>query len=311
MSMRVGARIACTSAAVLVAALAPGATASAGSISSGPLTLTLADSPFFVKGVQEALIDYCGAADGWQLFQGGVVRQAMSATSPYGIASWDVAESYGYSEPGPWTHYAQSTRPVIQYDRDNYNADCGGGVHNNRGVIVRVTDNQRNVAVLEELARFHFTRWDNTTAGDRLFGSFSFGTAWAPYSCAACDNGSTIYTKTTGAAAVYQLGATWTDYGATAGHLGLVMTRGPGHGAVRIYLDGLYKATVDTYSSTWKYRNYVYDLGIGTAGTHTVRLVNVGTTGRPRIDVQGMALIVGLTRVPICDPDTGTCTGGG
>lgn len=42
------------------------------------------------------------------------VQQGLSATSPYGIASWDVAPSYTYSEPGSWTHYAQSAPPVIK-----------------------------------------------------------------------------------------------------------------------------------------------------------------------------------------------------
>ena len=284
--------------------------ASAGSISSGALTLTMEDSPFFVKGAQETLTNICG--EGWQPYEGGLVRQQLSATSPYGIASWDVGSNYNYSGPGPWTHYAQSTRPVIIYPRDNYDDSCGGGVHNGQGVIVRVTDKHGNVAELAEMASMYFVRWDSTAAdGNVILGTFGFGSAWAANNqCALCDNGSTIYTKKPGASAVFTLSSDWTNLGPGGGptptraHLGLVMTEGPGHGAVKVYLDGVFKATIDTYSKTWKYRTYVYDFAVPTAGAHTVKLVNVGTKGRPRIDVQGMGIIEGGTYVPSCDFDT-------
>ena len=290
--------------------LLPGGSASAGSVNSGPLTLTIKDSPFFVKGTQETLFDYCGTGGGFQIYEGGVVQQAVSATSPYGIASWDVATSYSYDFPSQWTHYAQSAPPLLRYNRDNYDDGCGGGVHNGQGFIVRVTDRHGNVAELEEMASIHFLRWDNTT-GEWPFtsgsASFSFGTAWAANNpCAQCDNGSTVYTTKVGASAVYTLNSSWSNYYTSpfASHLGLAMTKGPGHGAVKLYLDGALKATVNTYSATWRYRNYVYDFGPLTAGAHTVKLVNVGTSGRPRIDVQGMGLIVGSTYAPSCDPDT-------
>jgi hypothetical protein len=294
-------------AAVGFAVLAPATSASAGSVGSGPLTLTVKDSPFVVKGTQESLSDfYCGP--GGEIIQGATVRQAVSASSPYGIASWDVAPNYDYDYPGPWTHYAQSAAPKIQYAKDNYSDDCGGGIHNGRGVFVRVTDTHGNVAELAELESLYFLRWDNTTAaydGSTSNSSFSFGTAWSAYNpCAQCDNGSTIYSTKAGASALYTLNSTWSNHGGIGAHLGLAMTKGPGHGAVKLYLDGVLKATVDTYSATWKYRNYVYDFGPLTIGAHTVKLVNVGTVGRPRIDVQGMALVVGYTYVPTCDPDS-------
>lgn len=307
--MRVRFRIFLAAGAVVGLAL-PATTASAGSISSGPLTLTIKDSPFIVKGIQETLLDYCGSGGGaFGVYEGGLVQQALSATSTYGIASWDIAPAYVYDLPGSWTHYAQSAPPLIQYARDNYDDSCGGGVHNGQGVIVRVTDKKGNVAELEEMAHFDFTRWDNTSAAYNFglsSGAFSFGAAWAAYNpCAQCDNNSTIYATRVGASAVFTLNSTWSSWdNALGGHLGLVMTKGPGHGAVKLYLDGALKATIDTYSSAYQYRNYVYDFGPLTPGAHTVKLVNVGTKGRPRIDVQGMALAAGSTYVPTCDPDT-------
>ena len=297
-------------AVVAVAALAgvlllPGGTASAGNVTSGPLTLTVKDSPFFVKGVQEGLFDYCGIPS--HVYEGATLQQAVSASSPFGIKSWDLATSFSYSEPDAWVHYAQSAPPLIRYAKDNYNDDCGGGVHNGQGVIVRVTDNNGNVAMLEEMERFYLQRWDNTNVDNSFPGSWSFGAAWAANSpCAQCDNGSTSYATKAGASAVFTLTSDWALNASTAvaAHLGLVMTKGPGHGRVKLYLDGVLKATIDTKAATYMYRQYVYDFGPFTAGAHTVKLVNVGTKGRPRIDVQGMGLVIGSTDVPLCTPDS-------
>ena len=288
-------------AGAMLALLLPATVASAGSIGSGPLTLTVKDSPFFIKGSQEGLYSYCNGPL-FQVIETGNVRLGVSATSPYGIASWDVSEPPVVTSPPPWTHYAQSAPPVLSHQLDNFTDDCGGQGYPPNGWIIRVTDKHGNVAELEEDSRFSFGRWDNSAPGSNgPAGQFSYSAGWSVNSpCAQCDNGSTVYTTKVGASATFTLGGG----GWTAAHLGLVMTKGPGHGAVKLYLDGVLKATVNTYSATWKYRNYVYDFGPLTAKAHTVKLVNVATAGRPRIDVQGMALVVGTTQVPPCDPDT-------
>ena len=147
----------------------------------------------------------------------------------------------------------------------------------------------KSVAELEEMERFYLQRWDNTNVDNSFPGSWSFGAAWAANnSCAQCDNNSTAYATKAGASAVFTLTSAWSANGnppPVAAHLGLVMTKGPGHGAVRLYLDGLLKATIDTKAATNRYRQYVYDFGPLAPGAHTVKLVNVGTSGRPRIDV--------------------------
>lgn len=297
------------SAAVLL--LVPATAASAGSISSGPLTLTVQDAPFFVKGTQVTVSDWCG------ITESSVVRQGASASSVNGIASWDVLTyDYADGETRPLRHYAQSAPPKIQYSADNYNDDCGGGYggeSNVRHTVVRVTDKKGNVALLGEEMRMFFSRWDNSEpfGGYVVPGAFSFGTGWARSACAQCDSGATMNTSKAGASATFTLNRSWAPYTrlsgwATAGHLGLVMTKGPGHGKVKLYFDGKLKATIDTNATTWKYRTYVYDFGPFTPGAHTVKIVNVGTAGRPRIDVQGIGLTAGGTYPPECDP-SGYC----
>src|SRR5262249_32890544 len=155
------------------------------------------DSPFFVKGSPEGLYAYnCGSGIGTEWIETGKVRLGVSATSPYGIASWDVSEPSGVDFPPPWTHYAQSAPPVLSHFLDNFPADGGGQAYPPQGWIVRVPDKHGNVAPLEEDSAFWFGRWDNTAPGTATpAGSFSYGTGWSVNSgCAKCDNGSTVYT---------------------------------------------------------------------------------------------------------------------
>ncbi|HET7829774.1 MAG TPA: hypothetical protein VFL03_09440, partial [Candidatus Limnocylindrales bacterium] len=61
--------------------------------------------------------------------------------------------------------------------------------------------------------------------------------------------------------------------------------------AVRIYLDGVLQATVDTYRSTAEYRSVIWQRSFSSVVTKRVRVVVVGTAGRPRFDIDAFAVI--------------------
>lgn len=67
-------------------------------------------------------------------------------------------------------------------------------------------------------------------------------------------------------------------------------TMGPGRGAARVYLDGLHVATVDLLSSTTRYRQLVFARAVS-EGSHTLRVVVYGSSGRPRVDVDGFLVL--------------------
>jgi hypothetical protein len=71
----------------------------------------------------------------------------------------------------------------------------------------------------------------------------------------------------------------------------LVMTKGPGRGKAKVYVNGAYTATIDLASSTTKYRVVVWQKTWSTVGTRTVKIVNLATSGRPRIDLDALALL--------------------
>lgn len=79
-------------------------------------------------------------------------------------------------------------------------------------------------------------------------------------------------------------------YKATGNRFALMAFKGTGRSKAKIYIDGVYKTTIDTYSSTAKYRQVVYTYNWSTSGTHTIKIVNVGTSGRSRLDIDGLAV---------------------
>jgi hypothetical protein len=66
----------------------------------------------------------------------------------------------------------------------------------------------------------------------------------------------------------------------------LATTRGKAH----VYIDGTLVATVDCYSSTWSSHRVLYSWA-GAYGTHTIQITNLGTSGRPRIDLDAFIVL--------------------
>jgi hypothetical protein len=70
-------------------------------------------------------------------------------------------------------------------------------------------------------------------------------------------------------------------------HVGLVMHMGPDRGAFQVYVDGKLRTTVDLYAPTPQPRMIVWQTGLRHYG-HDIRIVNLATPGRPRIDLDAV-----------------------
>lgn len=81
---------------------------------------------------------------------------------------------------------------------------------------------------------------------------------------------------------------TWTFTGRSAA---LVVSRASTSGQVYVYVDGKKTATVDLKSSTTKYRDAIWTTTWSGAAKHTVKLVVVGTSGRPAITTDGLVYL--------------------
>jgi len=71
-----------------------------------------------------------------------------------------------------------------------------------------------------------------------------------------------------------------------------VSTVGPTRGQARVYVDGAYVRTVDLHGSSIEARRIVYVQAWPSPGTHTLEIRIVGTSGRPRVDVDAFLDIV-------------------
>jgi hypothetical protein len=83
----------------------------------------------------------------------------------------------------------------------------------------------------------------------------------------------------------------WASYTFTGRSIALVTTRGVTRGKVRIYVDGVLQATVDTYRSATQYRSIVWRKAYPSTVTKTIRVVVLGTGGRPRVDLDAFVVL--------------------
>jgi hypothetical protein len=60
---------------------------------------------------------------------------------------------------------------------------------------------------------------------------------------------------------------------------------------MKVYVDGVFVATVDLYAASASYRSVAYARTWSSLGTHTIRIVVVGTAGRPRVDLDAIEFI--------------------
>lgn len=115
---------------------------------------------------------------------------------------------------------------------------------------------------------------------DQTKASFSHG--WATVSRSSAYLGSAKYTTHSGSYANLTL---------TKGTVYLLATVGPKMGKLAVYYRGRRVGTIDTYSKTTRYRRVfklaTYATG---SGSSTIKIVNLATHNRPRIEVDGFAL---------------------
>ena len=110
-------------------------------------------------------------------------------------------------------------------------------------------------------------------------GAATYGTGWSSGALSGSWGGTVRYTTTVAGS------TTFTFTGQAIAWIG---TKGPGYGSADVYIDGVPYQTVGDDGPNIK-TSYVVvaDNWTGTSGTHTITIVNTGTSGHPRNDVDG------------------------
>jgi subtilisin family serine protease len=73
--------------------------------------------------------------------------------------------------------------------------------------------------------------------------------------------------------------------------VGMVAPTSPTRGRASIYIDGVYRATIDLRTSTLQHRRVVYARTFGGTGTHTIELRVLGTSGRPMVSLDAFVVL--------------------
>jgi hypothetical protein len=71
----------------------------------------------------------------------------------------------------------------------------------------------------------------------------------------------------------------------------VVAPTSPTRGKARIYIDGVYRATIDLQTSTLKHRRVVYARTFTASGTHTIEMRVLGTDGRPMVSLDAFVVL--------------------
>jgi hypothetical protein len=112
--------------------------------------------------------------------------------------------------------------------------------------------------------------------------SATYSSGWSTASSSAYSGGSLKYSSSAGKYAQFTF---------SGRAVAFVTTKAISRGSVKVYIDGVLKATVSTYRSTTLYRQLVFQYSWSTAGTHKIKLVVVGTAGHPRVDVDAIVVL--------------------
>ena len=203
-----------------------------------------------------------------------------------GIRSYDVW-GFGARFDGFAKLVADTSATSFSYTGNNYPGDCGGGGSTNYQHWVTAKDNRGNTASSGLVAADRVKVWEETgSTPNSQYSPLSVtrtGT-WTTVNCTCFNNGRTLASTAAGASLTYQV--TTTTPGQT---VAIVMEKAANRGVVNVRVDGGAATAVDTYAATTTHRVIAWQKLLS-VGSHTLKLTNAGTSGRSRIDVDGILL---------------------
>jgi hypothetical protein len=188
------------------------------------------------------------------------VYASWSASDPSGISSYAVQRRIN---GGAWTSVAISSgKATSGYQTVPFGvhvqaqARAADGLHNLSGWSAGPT-----VSALLSQQTGSAIAWHGT---------------WVTQSISSASGGSLRYGRFAGASATYTF---------TGSSIAWVAAHGPDRGSAKVYVDGVYIKTISLYSSVRSYRAIAFARNFGSTGTHTLKIVVVGTHGHPRVDI--------------------------
>jgi hypothetical protein len=119
----------------------------------------------------------------------------------------------------------------------------------------------------------------NLTSAGFQENAASYTGTWHSTSFAGAWGGTARYTTAASASATFHC--------SSCQALAWVTDEDSAHGSAKVYIDGVLKATINTRSSSTLNRVVAYKFEWASDGAHTLKIVNVATSGHPRTTVDG------------------------
>ena len=83
----------------------------------------------------------------------------------------------------------------------------------------------------------------------------------------------------------------WVKFTFTGRAVAVIAPKGSSRGTVRVYVDGTSVGTVSAYRSSSQSKIVLFARNWGSSGSHTIRLLVLGTSGHPRFDIDAFAYL--------------------
>jgi len=204
---------------------------------------------------------------------------SWTASDPSGICGYDVEQVYA----GQPSELVLERTMITSYTgfAENYDGSLGGGSSSRTAWRITAYDcaGNRSQRIVSNVVGFHDS--DGQRWGYARPSTLEFAGAWSVRSYSGFLGGTTRSSTAEGSA------ASFTSTFDAGDRVALVTSLGPTRGRARILVDGVPRATIDTYRDRPMHRVVSWQ-GWMPAGTHTVTIVNLGTSGHPRVDVDAL-----------------------
>ncbi len=236
-----------------------------------PPKLTIEPYGRYLRGSQ-VNIDY--DSEGFYDWYDAQYYLKWTASDPSGICSQTITEqTYDTlgGDPDPVLGGDTVTFPVPAGSRTyEYGTNLWDAGRITPRYVVRSTDCAGNTAT-SAISTTRFGALEDSSP------SIAYTGVWKVAHFAGFTDGTTHYSNRAGDA--FQV------TGLPEGPLGLLMEAKADRGQVGVFVDGTLRATVDTGALGKQHRTVVWQIILKPGAAHTLRVVNKGTAGRPRVDL--------------------------
>ncbi len=189
---------------------------------------------------------------------------STDATS--GVAKYELAESIDGGAFGAVTPLSPTTTTVTRQLQFNHTYQYR----------VRAVDTAGNASAYRTGTTIRPTLYQQTSGT-------VYGGTWGTASSGSYSGGSERYSTIAGRSVTFTA--------TTARSIAFVTTKSASRGVFKVYVDGVYKGLVSSYSPTTKYRQIVYQFTWSTPGTHKIKIVVNGTAGHPRVGIDAFVVL--------------------